>query len=146
MRRFTTILCSIAFMIAGFIISFMKPPELQNQLHAAPVAPIVLSRGALPLDLQLDLAKHDSIQIRKDTIVLHDTVQVVKYKIKYRAPKKKVAEPDSLPAPAKPDTLSVPKLKILIQMSEDVLMDTTFTVVPDSVECPQIQPLRACEE
>lgn len=141
MKRFTTILCSIAFMIAGFMIAFMKPPEAHNQLHAAPVAPIVLSRSALPLDLQLDLAKHDSVKILRDTIVLHDTVRIVKYKTKYRTPKKAV-EPDSLLSPAKPDTLSVPKLKILIQVSKDVLMDTTFTVIPDSVKCPQIQPLQ----
>lgn len=145
MKRFTTIVCSLAFMIAGFMISFMKPSTPQNQLHAAPLAPITISKSALPLDLQLDLAKHDSVETRRDTIVVHDTVHVVKYKIKYRTPKK-VVEPDSLPAPAKPDTLSVPKLKILIQVGEDVLTDTTFTVIPDSVKCPQIQPLQECEK
>lgn len=145
MKRFTTILCSIAFMIAGFMISFMKPPEPQNQLHAATLPPLTISRGALPLDLRLDLNKHDSVQIRRDTIILHDTVRVVKYKIKYRTPKKQV-EPDSLPAPAKPDTLYVPRLKIFIQTSEDVLVDTTFAIIPDSSKCRTIQPLRAHEE
>lgn len=143
MKRFTTILCSIAFMISGFLISFMKS-EPQNQLRAAP-SPLIVTRSALPLDLQLDLAKRDSVKTRVDTIVLHDTVQVVKYKTKYRAPKK-VTEPDSLPAPVAPDTLCVSQLKIFIQMSKDVLMDTTFVIKPDSNGCPKIQPLRVCEE
>jgi hypothetical protein len=144
MKRFTTILLSVAFVVSGFMISFMKI-DPQNQLHAAPIAPIVLSSRALPLDLQLDLAKYDSINSRVDTIIRHDTVRVVKYKTKYRAPKKAV-EPDSLLAPAIKDTLYVPKLKIFIQMGKDVLMDTTFIRKPDSIECPKMQPLRECEE
>lgn len=124
----------------------------QNDLHATTRTPftttgtlLTVPTTALPLDLQLDLAKRDSIRNRPDTVILHDTVRIVKYKIKYRAPKKPV-EPDSLPTPAKPDTLFVPKLKISIQMSKDVLMDTTFTVIPDSVKCPHIQPLQEREE
>lgn len=144
MKRFTTILCSIAFMISGFLISFMKT-EPQNQLHAAQSAPIVLSRGALPLDLQLDLEKRDQNIDRKDTIILHDTVHVVKYKTRYRALKKTV-EPDSLPSPAIKDTLYVPELRVLIQTSKDVLVDTTFVIKPDSNKCQKIQPLRECEE
>lgn len=144
MKRFTTVLCSIAFMIAGFMIAFMKTDQ-QNQLHAAENPPIVITKGALPLDLQLDLEKHNPVVNRTDTIIQHDTVHVVKYKIKYRAQKKAV-EPDSLPSSANQDTLFVPELKIFIQMGKDVLMDTTFVEKPDSNKCPKIQPLRECEE
>lgn len=119
--------------------------EPQNQLHAAQNAPIVLSKGALPLDLRLDLEKRDQNIDRKDTIILRDTVQIVKYKTKYRALKKTV-EPDSLPSLVTKDTLYVPELRVLIQMSEDVLMDTTFVIKPDSNKCQKIQPLRECEE
>lgn len=119
--------------------------DSQNQLHAADSPPIVITRGALPLDLQLDLAKHDPVVNRVDTIIRHDTVQVVRYKTKYRA-QKKMVEPDSLPSSVTQDTLYVPELKIFIQMGKDVLMDTTFTRKPDSVKCPKIQPLRECEE
>ena len=131
-------------MISGFLISFMKS-DPQNQLYAAQQPPIVLTRSALPLDLQLDLEKKDKVVEKTDTVILHDTVQVVKYKTKYRA-QKKLTEPDSLLTPAKPDTLYVPELRILIQMSEDVLMDSTFTIKRVSSECPEIQPLRECKE
>lgn len=144
MKRLTTIMCSIAFMISGFLISFMKP-EPQNEIHASSPMQLTITRNALPLDLQLDLAKHDSIIHRIDTIVQHDTVQIVKYKTKYRAPKKTI-EPDSLPSPVTKDTLYVPELRVFIQMSKDVLMDTTFVIKPDSNKCPNIQPLRECEE
>lgn len=144
MRRFTTIMCSLAFMISGFLISFMKSNN-QNQLHAAQSTPIILSRGALPLDFQLNLEKKDRIVEKTDTVILHDTVQVVKYKTKYRA-QKKLVEPDSLLAPAKPDTLYVPELRILIQMSEDVLMDSTFIIRRVGNGCPVIQPLREYKE
>lgn len=88
----------------------------------------------MPLDLQLNMAKHDSVIIQKDTIIHHDTVQVVKYKTKY-IERKKAVEPDSL-QPAVKDTLYVPELKIRIQMSEDVLMDTTITVKPENCKLP----------
>lgn len=119
--------------------------EPQNQLYAAQTTPIVLSRGALPLDFQLNLEKEDRIVEKTDTVILHDTVQVVKYKTKYRAQKKSV-DPDSLPTPVKPDTLYVPELRILIQMSEDVLMDSTFVIKRVNNECQVIQPLRECKE
>jgi len=137
-------MCSLAFMISGFLISFMKA-DPQNQLYAAETTPIVLSRGALPLDLQLDLEKKDRIVEKTDTVILRDTVQVVKYKTKHRAQKKSV-EPDSLLTPAKPDTLYVPELRILIQVSEDVLMDSTFVIKRVGNKCPVIQPLRECKE
>lgn len=145
MKRLTTILCSIAFMISGFVIFYAKP-EPQNKIYAlSPPTQLTIVRNALPLDLQLDLAKHDSIIYRTDTIVQHDTVQIVKYKTKYRAQKKHV-EPDSLQPPVTLDTLYVPELKISIQMSKDVLMDTTLILIPDSNKCPKIQPLRTCGE
>ena len=144
MRKLTTILCSMAFMISGFLITFMKS-EPQNQLHAAPVAPLFITKEALPLDLQSGLAKNDKSIVPKDTVILRDTVHVVKYRTKYRAPKKMV-RPDSIPSPARSDTLYVPELRVIIQTSKDVLVDTTFTIKPVNSGCPELQPLRASEE
>lgn len=143
MKRLTTILCALAFMVSGILLTNMTVPQ-QNQLYAAQ-PPIIIQRSTLPLDLQLDLAKHDSENNRTDTIIQHDTVHVVKYKIKYRAPKKTV-EPDSLSPVVAPDTSNVSMLNILIRMSEDVLMDTTIIVKPVNDSCPKIQPLRECKE
>lgn len=131
------------FLIAGIILSNIQGQK-QNQLHAAS-PPITVLKTELPLDLQLDLAKHDSTLHRIDTIIQHDTVHVVKYKIKYRAPKKSV-EPDSLPTPAITDTLCVPELKVRIQMGKDVLMDSVLLVNPELLKYPKIQPLQESEE
>lgn len=115
-------------MLAGiFIVSNGSPPKYK-QLHAESVQPT-----ALPLDLQLDIAKrfNTAPEVIRDTItvVRHDTVHTVKYKTKYRVPKKSV-EPDTLPKQAI-DTLYVPSLKIKMQMGEKELMDTIITLGPD---------------
>ena len=142
MKRFATILCSAMFLIAGILLSNIEGQK-QNQLHASP--PITVIKTELPLDLQLDLAKRDSSLHRIDTVIQHDTVHIVKYKIKYRAPKKSI-EPDSLPTSATSDTLCVPELKVRIQMGEDVLMDSVLLVNPELLKHPKIQPLQESEE
>jgi len=103
-----------------------------KDLHAEPVVqnPLI---SQLPLDIQLDMLKNSN-KVREEihdtiTIVHHDTVPVVKYKYKYRKPKKSV-EPDTMPSQL-PDTLYVPELNIKVKMGEKELMDTILTVGPD---------------
>lgn len=129
MKRLTTIICSLAFMVAGIFIMYNGKTASHKQLHAATPPPVATP---LPLDLQLDIAKrfNKGPEVIRDTITVvhHDTVPVVKYKVKYRAPKKSV-EPDTLPTQIH-DTLYVPSLKVKMQMGEKELMDTIITLGP----------------
>ena len=90
MKRLTTVILAIAFMIAGVSAAFMDfSPPGNNTLMAAtlPQQPLVWNNnGAMPLDLQLDLDKRLSreaptvIESRTDTVY----VDKVKWKTRYR--------------------------------------------------------------
>lgn len=112
MKRLATIILSVSFLVSGVILSqFENKP--QNTVNAAP---IVLTRPTLPLDLQLGKREtKDSFLILRDTVMLRDTVQVVKYK--YRT-KKVPAKPDTIINIAH-DTLYVPALYVVIQAKEE---------------------------
>ena len=116
------------FLLAGYFVA-SKVPHEQNTMYAASRTPPVTTIGveSLPLDLRLDLNKQDTVRDTV-TIVHHDTVHVVKYKTKRRT-KKRLVEPDTLPAQKK-DTLYVPSLKIKMQMGKKELMDTIITLGP----------------
>lgn len=128
MKRFTTIICSVLFMLAGYFVASREPSH-SNMIYAADYSPPPVKIGVndLPLDLQLDLTRTDTVRDTV-TIIHHDTVQVVKYKTKYRTHKPSV-EPDTLLAQPK-DTLYVPSLKVKMQMGEKELMDTIITLGP----------------
>lgn len=116
-------------MLAGVFIVFHGKDASYKKLHAENLRN---PPAEIPLDLQLDIAKRFNTdpEVIRDTItvVRHDTVHTVKYKTKYRAPKKSV-EPDTLPTQVI-DTLCVPSLKIKMQMGEKELMDTIITLGP----------------
>ena len=123
-------------MLAGiFIASKEYPKSGYKDLHAEPAraTPFQVT-PQLPLDIQLDMLKRANEVIEPEmihdtvTVVRHDTVHTVKYKVKYRTPKKSV-EPDTLPTQMK-DTLYVPSLKVKMQMGEKELMDTIITLGP----------------
>lgn len=73
MKRLATILCSLAFMVSGIVLAMTEnknpPGGSYKALYASPTD--------LPVDVQLDLLRSRV----KDTIVIHDTVQVnnIKY-------------------------------------------------------------------
>lgn len=72
MKRFTTIICCLAFMVSGIALAVKSTGERfgRNTVMAA-TAPLFY-RGPLPLDLQLDLEKRQS----NDTVVVHDSIYV----------------------------------------------------------------------
>lgn len=90
MKRLTTVILAIAFMIAGVSAAFMdfSPPGNKTLMAATlPQQPLVWNNnGAMPLDLQLDLDKRLSreaptvIESRTDTVY----VDKVKWKTRYR--------------------------------------------------------------
>lgn len=88
MKRLTTIICCVVFMIAGVAIAWddFKMPGNQNAI-AQPVLPTVIP-GRMPLDLQLDLDKKLSHESSiKDSIRIRDSVRItdkVRWKTRYK--------------------------------------------------------------
>lgn len=84
MKRFTTILCSVCFMMCGAFLALsqqdLQPPGA-NTAQAAPTVLPVLNK--LPLEVQLSSDKRQT-----DTVMIHDTVQVTNTVYK-RVPKLK---------------------------------------------------------
>lgn len=95
MRRLTTILCSIAFMVCGISLAITtKSPPISDYkaLNAATMSnmPVLdYSNVQLPLDMQLDQAKKDT-----DTVYITktDTVKIPVTKVK----RKKVYVPNPI--------------------------------------------------
>lgn len=72
MRKLTTILCSVAFMISGIVLAnAVSKSDTTNGMQANAAT---ISTMQLPVDLQLNkLAQNES---KKDTVTLRDTVYV----------------------------------------------------------------------
>ena len=123
MKRLTTIILAVAFMIAGVSAAFMdySPPSNKTMMAATIPEPLQWNtNGLMPLDLQLDLDKrlsHETPTVEPERIV--DTVYVdkIKWKTRYktvaaRTTAREVGEhmtavtPDSMPhAPTTISTL-----------------------------------------
>jgi len=91
MKRLTTVILAVAFMIAGVAAAFMdfSPPGNKTMMAATiPQSPLQWNtNGKLPLDLQLDLDKRLSREAPTvDTIRINDTVYVdkIKWKTRYK--------------------------------------------------------------
>lgn len=95
MKRFTTIICCLAFMVSGVMLAIKSTGERfgSNTVMAATIP--LNYNGPLPLDLQLDLDK----RLEKDTVIVHDSIYV-KCNHKERV---KVLKPDRVT-----DTLYLP--------------------------------------
>lgn len=79
MKKLTTILCSLAFMVSGIMMALHIDPKAPSIGHglsaeASPVFIPVFDKTAMPLDLQLGIKgdNPDTVYVTK-----HDTVQVV---------------------------------------------------------------------
>lgn len=90
MKKLTTIICVVAFMIAGISVAFMdySPPGAKT-MNAAIVPALQWDvRGKMPLDLQLDLDKKLSKEASiKDSVHIRDSVRIiekVKWKTRYK--------------------------------------------------------------
>lgn len=90
MKRLTTIILAVAFMIAGVSAAFMdyNPPSNKTMMAATIPEPLQWNtNGLMPLDLQLDLDKrlsHETPTVEPERIV--DTVYVdkIKWKTRYK--------------------------------------------------------------
>ena len=90
MKRLTTIILAVAFMIAGVSAAFMdyNPPSNKTMMAATIPEPLQWNtKGLMPLDLQLDLDKrlsHETPTVEPERIV--DTVYVdkVRWKTRYK--------------------------------------------------------------
>lgn len=106
MRRFTTILCSIAFMIGGLLIATTEDgsgPSLPGTLsvNATPVTFEYNESYVKPFGLEINRTINDNVSDEKPVKIVHDTVWVQKRKIKYvKVPVPKYVQ--------KTDTLYVP--------------------------------------
>lgn len=90
MKRLQTVLCSIAFAILGVCIASVgnkDRPYGANTVHAA-ILPHIPKNAVLPIDLQLG----HSLENKKDTVIIRDTVRVTntpkKVKVPYRITKR----------------------------------------------------------
>lgn len=90
MKRLTTIILAVAFMIAGVSAAFMdyNPPSNKTMMAATIPEPLQWNtNGLMPLDLQLDLDKrlsHEAPTVEPERII--DTVYVdkIKWKTRYK--------------------------------------------------------------
>jgi len=90
MKRLTTIILAVAFMIAGVSAAFMdyNPPSNKTMMAATIPEPLQWNtNGLMPLDLQLDLDKrlsHETPTVEPERIV--DTIYVdkIKWKTRYK--------------------------------------------------------------
>lgn len=130
MKRMTSILCSIAFMVGGFLISLNNDAFkiISNAKTARAAPPMEIQ---LPRDLLLGHTNNVGTKIFRDTIreiipleIRHDTVQVVKYKTKWRT--KRVIVPDTVSRQALKDidTLYVSKPVIIAPVVKEEAKDT----------------------
>lgn len=74
MKKILTTVCCLCMAYTGYMITdyaSASPSVQQNALHAATI-PSWNYVGQLPRDLRLDMAK----ELKKDTVVIHDTVTV----------------------------------------------------------------------
>ena len=91
MKRLTTIILAVAFMIAGVSTAFMdySPPSNKTMMAATIPEPLQWNtNGLMPLDLQLDLDKRLSRETptAKDTVTVTDTVYIdkIQWKTRYK--------------------------------------------------------------
>lgn len=83
MKRLTTIVCSICFMIAGIALAIYEPNTHGNEIQASPLVWNIPKGNVIPLDLQLDLEKRQSNNVPvKDSINIQDSIRYI-YKVKY---------------------------------------------------------------
>jgi len=139
MRYITTILCTLAFLVAGISLAIQDKndsPVFKHQTISAATVPTVYSLPGLPLDLQLDLKKKyektDTVFIPSDTVFVEKIVRVKpKYTAEHttaRAALKRqgldipASEPDSIVKNKvcgdreeyTPDTIGPPKVSIIL--------------------------------
>ena len=91
MKRLTTIILAVAFMIAGVSAAFMdfNPPSNKTMMAATIPEPLQWNtKGLLPLDIQWDLEKGLSHETTiKDSINIVDSIRIidkVRWKTRYK--------------------------------------------------------------
>lgn len=130
MKKMTTIVCSIAFLVMGYLVSLNNNAfNIVSDYKTARAAPVI-TPAQLPRDLLLGHINNVGTTILRDTIhdtipleIQHDTVRVVKYKTKWRT--KRVIVPDTITRQAPVDTLYVSKPAIIIPVVKEEAKDTT---------------------
>lgn len=141
MKKIVTVLCSLAFMFSGMYIarSTAHIETATQSLNAATLSssiyPTGISSADLPLDLRLDLVKHDTVFVR-DTIYPAFLSQdvVIKGRSKKRSTRpqrhKRSIEPDTMCIIQK-DTLYVPSVFVVVPLEE---LDSTKSVVKTALK------------
>lgn len=114
MKRLTTVILAIAFMIAGVAAAFMdfNPPGNKTMMAATiPQSPLQWNtNGKLPLDLQLDLDKrlsHEACTPEVERVTDTVYVEKIKWKTRYksRANRTEDREIGIHPAAVTPDSM-----------------------------------------
>lgn len=130
-KTITTIICCIAFAVGGYFISSSNVEDIHyaKTATAAEMPQVIMQ---YPKDLLLGHTNNTGLLTVRDTIrdtvpleIRHDTVTVVKYKVKWR--KRKSINPDRIAQQAKQDidTLYVSKPVIVIPTVKEEAGDTT---------------------
>lgn len=130
MRRLTSLICSIAFCIAGICLAVTNgtlTAKYHNTANAAEIQPT----NAVIMQYPKDLLLSHTNDVRRDTIhdtipleIHHDTVHIVKYKTKWKT--KKTFVPDTIASQAHVDTLYVSKPVIVIPVVKEEAKDSTI--------------------
>lgn len=89
MKKLTTVLCCMMFMVSGIFLAVKDIPWPGHQTINAQPPPLTWAvNGKLPLDLQLDLEKRQSTNEApsiRDSVVLRDSVVTkVRWKTRYK--------------------------------------------------------------
>ena len=143
MKRFVTMMCSVAFMVAGVLIARSTANiRMATQSLNAAVIPEMrtcatsVNPANLPLDLQLNLVKHDTVFV---TDTIYPTFLNQDVVIKGRKPKrkfitqrhKKSVKPDTIPTFVRQDTLYVPSVYVIVPLEK---LDSTKSIVNSTLK------------
>lgn len=126
MKNITTSICCICLAIAGYFLTSNRTTAVasakQNTISAATIPEWNINGLPLYQDLILDAEK----KIKRDTIIIRDTVLVNNPKRNWKKKSKSVTTPDTIPAKAQPDSVpvvvkqpnfgfdSIPDIKLII--------------------------------
>ena len=94
MKRLTTMVCAICFMIAGVSLAiYNRSSYQQNEIMASPPGQLMwnIPKGNIPLDLQLSLEKRQESVSPKDSINIVDSVRWIE-KVRWKTRYKNVAD------------------------------------------------------
>lgn len=131
MKQKVSIICSVAFLISGFLVSLNNDALMSLHPAANAASPPVIQ---IPKDLLLGHTNNTNYHVFRDTVrdtipLVRDTVKVTVTKWRTRYKVKEAVEADSIAPQAPVDTLYVSKPVLIIPTVKEEAVDTTSLAV-----------------